>query len=440
MNLPLRAALNRRSFLRRAGLASASAGVALAAPYFAGCQAANQGRAGGKRVGPNDRIQVGFIGLGGRARWILIDEALPGAELVAVADCFLPRIDEAAAKIEGSSRWHRYQHYRDMLEKEKLDVVFVETTTHARVLIAIHAMQAGLDVYAEKPQSLTVTEGRTLVRAAQHYGRIVQTGSQQRSMPINAYASKLVRDGAIGKVHTVTTCNFSGPRKWVAKDTPNEMPAGLDWDQWCNQTPLRPYYMDLQFKWGELEDYDGGGQMWGVTGWGTHSLDQVQCALGTDDTGPVEIWPEPPGGVNCQVTMRYANGTLLKLAGKVRGMEDLGAIFEGEHGRIEILRGDFLTDRPELKKDAPPPTKQGPKESIPHLENFFASVRTRKAPVAGPEVGHRATTLCHLVNICRQVQRRLQWNPAQERFVGDDQANALLARPRRAGYELPRIG
>lgn len=423
--------MNRRDFLTRTGLA--------ATVFTFGRSGFTQTRPLRRPIGPNDRIQVGFVGLGGRARWILKNEALPGAEVVAVADCFLPRLDEAASQVAGGDRWRKYQDYREMLEQEKLDAVFVETTTHARVLITIHAMQAGCDVYVEKPQSLTIEEGRALVKAAEKYRRVVQTGSQQRSMPINRYASRLVRDGAIGRIHTVITHNFLGPKAWRPKDEPNEMPAGLNWDQWCNQTPLRPYYMDLQYKWGELEDYDGGGQMWGVTGWGTHSLDQVQCALGTDDTGPVEIWPESGDGPDFPITMRYANGTLLKLEGKQRGMEDLGAIFVGDKGRIEILRGNFLTDLPELKKDAPPPTPQGNHESIPHIENFFECMRSRKATYADAETGHRATTVCHLVNICRKVRRRLHWDPRAERFADDTEANALLSRPRRAGYELPKI-
>lgn len=429
---------SRRDFLRRTALAGSLAATASA---WTACETTGPSAAR-RRPRPtlNDRLRVGFVGLGGRARWILKNEDLPGADVVAVADCFLPRLDEAASQVAGGDRWRKYQYYQDMLAKEQLDAVFVETTTHARVLIAIHALQAGCDVYAEKPQSLTVAEGRVLVNAARKYRRIIQTGSQQRSMPINRYASELVRTGALGKIHTVITCNFQGPKTWVRKEeTPNDMPAGLDWDQWCNQTALRPYYMDLQFKWGELEDYDGGGQMWGVTGWGTHSLDQVQCALGTDDTGPVELWPEPPGGRDCKVTLRYANGTLLKLEGKNRSLDDLGAIFVGEHGRIEILRGDFTTDRPELKKDAPPPTPQGNRESIPHIQNFFDSIRSRKQPNADAETGHRATTLCHLVNICRKVQRPLRWDPKRERFIDAPEADALLARPRRAGYELPKL-
>jgi predicted dehydrogenase len=422
--------MKRRDFLRR----SAAATALLTFPLFVPRAVLGAGRT----PGPNDRLQIGFIGLGGRARWILKDEALPGAEVVAVADCFLPRCDEAAAQVAGGNKWKKYQSYHDLLEKEKLDAVFVETTTHARVLICIHALQAGCHVYAEKPQSLTVAEGRVLVNAVKKHRRVLQTGSQQRSMPINRHASKLVREGAIGRVHTVITCNFAGPKIWKAKDTPDPMPAGLDWDQWCNQTELRPYYQSLQFRWSDYADYDGGGQSWGVTGWGTHSLDQVQCALGTDDTGPVEIWPEDQGP-QCKVMMRYANGTLLKLEGKNRGMEDLGAIFIGDKGRIEILRGDYTSDPKELRDGAPPVTPQGPKESIPHFEDFFQGIRTGKPTHADAETGHRATTLCHLVNICRVVQRRLQWDPKTEKFLGDDQANALLSRPRRRGYELPKV-
>lgn len=423
--------LSRRAFLRHS---ACLAGAVTLAPYA-------HPQSAPRSISPNDRLRVGLIGVGGRARWILKNEALPGADLVAVADCFLPRMDETASQIEGGQRWRKYQNYQEMLAKEKLDVVFIETTTHARVLIAIHAMQSGCDTYVEKPQSLTIAEGRALVNAAKHYGRVVQTGSQQRSMPINAYASKRVREGAIGKVHTVVVCNFRGPKVWAPKDDPNPMPAGLDWNQWCNQTALRPYYMDLQFKWSDYEDYDGGGQIGGVSGWGTHSLDQAQCGLGFDNTGPVEIWPEPPGGPTCKITLRFANGTLLKLEGKDRGMEDLGAIFLGDNGKIEILRGDFLTDRPELKRDAPPPTPQGPKESIPHIQNFFDAVRSRKPGLANAdaETGHRATSLCHLVNICRKVQRRLRWDPVAERFPEDEAANQLLSRHRRQGFELPTL-
>ncbi len=419
--------MRRREFLRRSTITAA----ALTTPFWMGRSLAGQ-------PGPNDRIQVGFIGVGGRARWILTKESLPGAELVSVADCFLPRCDQAAKQIPGGDKWRKYQSYQKMLEKEKLDAVFVETTCHARVLACIHALQAGCDVYGEKPLTLTVAEGQTLIKAVRKYNRVLQTGSQQRSMPINMHASKLVREGAIGKVNTVIVCNFTGPRVWKPK--PEEpIPDGLDWDAWCNQTELRPYHSELQNAWSEFVDYDGGGQGWGVTGWGTHSLDQVQCALGTDGTGPVEIWPEEPGP-KCKVTMRYANGTLVKLEGKNRDHADLGAIFVGDKGRIEILRGDYTADPKELRNGAPPVTPEGDMESVPHIRNFFDCMRSRKEPNARVETGHRATNLCHLINICRSVQRKLQWDPNAETFGSDSEANKLLSRPRRKGYELPDIG
>src|SRR5262245_27402318 len=117
----------------------------------------------GQRISANDRIQVGVIGLGGRGRWLLHHEGMPGADVVAVADCSLERLEQNSKGIDGSEKWHRYQHYQEMLEKEKLDAVFVETTTHARVLACIHALQAGCDVYGEKPLTLAIAEGRTLV-------------------------------------------------------------------------------------------------------------------------------------------------------------------------------------------------------------------------------------------------------------------------------------
>jgi len=394
------------------------------------------------RPGANDRVVIGFIGLGGRAKWLLQYEDFSAAQIVAVSDPFLPRCDEFAKVLPGGEKWNKYQDYRKMFDKEKLDAVFVETTTHARVLVLIHAMQAGLDVYGEKPLTLTVEEGRVLEHAVRKLGRVLQGGMQQRSIPINMYASKMVREGAIGKVQSVIACNFEGPARWEPKPA-QQMPQGLDWDQWCNQTELRPYHRNLHFQWALWWDYDGGGQSWGVSGWGTHALDQVQCALGTDDTGPVELWPEE-AGPKCKVTLRYANGTLLKLEQeKINDHQQLGAIFVGDKGRLQILRGDFKAEpkelEAELRKNAPAPTPEGKNECAPHLANFFECLRTRKRTNADVEIGHRSTTVCHLVNICRDVGRKLKWDPKAEKFDGDDEANKMLARPRRKGYELPKI-
>jgi predicted dehydrogenase len=411
-------------------------------------------------------LKVGVIGVGSRARWLMqyFGHEVPEAEIVSVADCYLarcygkdPGLPRATPLPEDCGRWTKYQDYRQMFDKEKLDAVWVETTTHARALIAIHAMQAGLDVYAEKPICLTIEEGRVLVTAARRYNRVFQAGSQQRSMPINRYASELVRTGKIGKIRSVTVCNYLPGLPWTPQPEQN-IPEGMNWDMWCNQTENRPYHARLQRQWSNWMDYDDGGQSWGVSGWGTHALDQVQCALGTDDTGPVELWTEDkqtkdepdfpllqnplwkPTLGRKPVTLRFAGGTLLKLEepGK-NSHSQLGGIFVGEEGRIQILRGDYTADPPELRKGAPDPTPEGKGEDVFHLKNFIECVRTRARPNADVEIAHRATTLCHLVSICRQMDRKLKWDPQAERFIADEKANELITRARRKGYELPKV-
>jgi len=389
-------------------------------------------------LGANDRVQVGFIGVGNRARWLLQHEDFGQAQIAAVADISPWSLAEALRLQPEGQTWRPYNDYRRMFEQEKLDGVFVETTTHARVLVCMHVMQAGMDVYAEKPVTLTVEEGQVFTRAARKLGRVVQAGTQQRSMPINIYASKLVSDGKIGKIEKVVVCNFLGPKTWTPQPE-QPKPAGLDWDAWCNQTELRPYHPKLHYGWATWWDYDGGGESWGVSGWGTHSLDQVQAALGTSLTGPVEVRLETPGPEG-KVTLVYENGTHVCLEQpKIDDHQQLGGIFQGTNGEIQILRGDFKTNRPELKQGAPDIVVEGPGENAYHIRNFVECIKTRARPNADIEIAHRSTSVCHLVNICREVQRNLKWDPAAEQFAGDDEANAKLSRKRRAGYELPKV-
>jgi predicted dehydrogenase len=389
--------------------------------------------------GANDRVEIGFIGVGNRARWLLRREDFGAGRVVAMADINPASLAETARYQPEGQHWRPYHDFRRMMEKEKLDAVFVETPTHARALICIQAMQAGLDVYAEKPISLTVHEGQTLIKAARHYQRIFQAGTQQRSIPINMYASRMVAAGKLGSIRKVIVCNFLAPHRWNPRAA-EPMPPGLDWDQWCNQTPLRPYHSALHRGWHNYWDFDGGGQSWGVTGWGTHSLDQVQDALGTSLTGPVEVRL----GEESKVTLVYASGAQVSLEHpKIDDHQQLGAIFQGTDGEIQILRGSFKTNRPELFKGAPDPTKEGPGESTPHVHNFVECVRSRKLPNADVEIGHRSTVVCQLVNICREVGRpSLAWDPKVERFHGPgaEEANAKLIRARRKEYELPAIG
>jgi predicted dehydrogenase len=390
-----------------------------------------------KRVfGANGRIRIGIIGTGHRSG-LLIDQLPEGAEVVAVADCFPKRCYDAAAKRQ--AKWRIHQDYRRILEDKEVDGVIVGTTDHARVLACIHACQAGKDVYAEKPLTLYVEEGRALVRAVRKYGRVLQVGSQQRSMAMNRMACEFVRNSGIGRVQFVLGVNYAGPARIpVLPEEP--APDGLDWDMWLGQAEARPYNAKLQFGWMAWRDYSGGE----MTNWGAHGLDQVQCALGTDDTGPVEFWPLPdsPKG---SLAFRYANGVLVRLempAGELNG----GAIFVGEKGRVEIVRNNFRTDPPRMIKDLPPPSEvQKWRDDVAlwqakyHMQDWLDCMRSRNRPVADVETGHRSVSLCHLAGITRELGRKLRWNPEAERFEGDGEANRLLRRTRRQGYELPAV-
>jgi len=417
---------SRRNFLK------AAAAAAICGPHVVRSSVL----AASGKPGANDQIVVGFVGAGGRAQGTLMKLVLEhplGARVVAIADCDLSRVRTAAKQFPQSKDWRLYQDYRKMFDKEKLDAVFVPTTTHARVLICMHALQAGLDVYAEKPITLTIGEGRAIVKAVRRHKRVLQVGTQQRSMRINTYASELVRNGAIGKVHTALCRAFLGPERYKPKPE-MRIPEGLDWDLWCNQTELRPYHTELHRGWAIWRAYDGGGQINGMTGWGTHAIDQIQCALGKDDTGPVEVWPVTPGPRG-KLAMRYADGTMLKLELGLEEGPGLGGVFVGEKGKMEIYRNRVTADPPELAAKAPEPDAS---DTLAHIKNWIECIRTRKKPNADVEIGHRTTTICHLANICRELGRRLRWDPEKEIFVGDDEANALVSRPRRKGYELPQ--
>ncbi len=429
---------SRRSFL------AASSAAALTIPAMVSSRALGTPL----RPGANDRIRVGIIGPGYRAR-DLLNESPVDLQYVALADCDLRQMtafhqwadENVPGRLEAGCG--HYQDYWSMFDKEKLDAVVIATTSHARALVCLHAMQAGLDVYAEKPLTLTIEEGQYLIRAEGRFGRVFQTGTQQRSIPINNFGSDLVKNGAIGRVHTVLCPNFIGPEVLQGDLPAEETPAEMNWDMWCHQTPLVPYSTSLHpglGLWGRWRAYDGGGLGWGVTGWGAHAFDQVQRALGTDNTDPDEVWPEGDDA-NCPVTMRYPNGTLLKLSipqGKGPG---LGAIFVGDKGKLEINRNRLASNPPELIKDAPEPDDRSEVASVAqrHLQNWVDCIRSREKPVAHAEIGHRSQVICHLVNICRELKRPLKWDPVKEEFQGDDEANALRSRPRRSGYELPDI-
>jgi predicted dehydrogenase len=430
----------------------------------------------------SETVRVGVIGCGGRSRLIRDGANVKGFQVVAACDCQIKRAQEFVKELSGGAKWGVYEDFRTMIDKEKLDAVMVETTTHARAWIVVQALQAAMDVYIEKPMCLTIAEGRYMVNAARKYGRVTQVGTQQRSMPMNNWASDLVKNGALGKIVTVIAPNFVGPERWTKTSTKDlKGPVEHWWDVWTNQAELRPYEEELRGNWARWWDYDGGGLCFGVTGWGAHSYDQINRALGTDATGPVEVTLEEPvavrstgrfaprrtvggavlgdtgdidtgteffkmaklTGPRAKVAMKFAGGTELKLHLDGDRGPGLGAIFVGQQGKIEINRNKLASNPKEIVRSKDNPGLNHRPESADHIDNWIQCIKSRKICNADIEIGQRATTLCYLVNIARQVGRvgePLKWDPAAERFTNCDQANKLLDRPRRKGYELPSIG
>lgn len=432
--------LSRRQLLKRGAVGAVGA---IAAPYFIPCGVlASDGK-----PGANERVAIGAIGVGGRAS-LLLDQLPEGGRIVALCDCNLPRAEAYKSKRKGA--WPVYQDYRKILDRKDISAVIIGTGEFQRVLPCIHACQAGKDIYAEKPLTLYISEGRALVNAVRKHNRVFQVGTQQRSMAMNRIACELIRNGGLGRVLEVRAMNYPSSRESPARPFSEEaVPSGLNWDVWLNQAAWRPYngnWMD----WMTWHDFAGGE----VTNWGAHGIDQIQWALGMDGTGPVEMRPLTPGP-NGEVEMRYANGVPVKFVlghdakGHPKGPMG-GAVFVCEKGKLEINRNKFASNPKDIaatllkKVDAVGEEKKWSDQTALwqakwHIQNWLDCVKSREKPVADVEIGHRSVTVCHLMNITREIGRRLRWDPAAERFVRDDEANKLLSRRRRKGYELPEV-
>jgi len=393
-----------------------------------------------QRVFASQRIRVGAIGVGGRGS-LLIEQLPETAQIVAVADCNEPRAQAFRDKLKAD--WQIYSDYRKILDRNDIDAVIVATGEFQRIRPCIEACMAGKDVYAEKPLTLYIKEGRALVNEARKYKRIVQVGTQQRSMEMNRVACQLIRNGGLGKILEVRAVAYGGPDPSPVQGFPTEsIPKGLDWNRWLNQASERPFNGQW-LGWMRWRDF-GGGQM---TNWGAHGVDQIQWALGTDQTGPVEIEPLT-SGLSGQVRMKYANGVVVNFVIEQGKGPMGGAIFICEKGKLEINRNKFTSNPPEiadqLRKELDV-TEEERKWSDDlalwqarwHLQNWLDCIKSRQLPVADVEIGHRSVSVCHLANIVRELQRPLRWDPAEESFVNDSEADKLLSRLRRKGFELP---
>ncbi|HUT94036.1 MAG TPA: Gfo/Idh/MocA family oxidoreductase [Thermoguttaceae bacterium] len=415
---------SRRRFFRLMGKA---ASAALAVPYLVpGGVLARSGSAGA-----NDRIGVGYIGLGARGNHIL--HHLPDdAQIVAVCDVDARRV----ARVAEGHDYATYGDYRELLDNQDVDAVVITTPDHWHALQAIHACQAGKDVFCDKPLSLTVREGRAMVDAARRYNTIFQVGPQQRSIPAAIRACEFVRAGRLGKLREVHVTNNRTPRDCDLGAEP--VPEGLDWPTWLGPSAERPFHSKIyngsrmrdSFGWMAFKPWSGGM----LTSWGAHGMDLVQYGLGMDAGGPREVKPLGEG-LTCPLEYLYPDGVVLKFDDAPQG----GAIFVGEEGTITVACGVATYDPPELGNGAPPNEPAlFPGATAPiHTRQWLQCVRTRHGLTCDVEVGHRAATACHLGNIARWLGRPLRWDPVEETFLGDDEANAMLSRGMRAPWELP---
>ncbi len=436
----LEAAFTRRQFLTRTTLAAAAA---FAAPMF--IPASALGRDG--HVAPSERINVALIGLGKLGR----NSHLPGilgkqdAQVVALCDVDRQKLEAARKEVEdfyqeqaGKGEWKgcaTYGDFRVMLERPDIDGVIIATPNHWHALQAIAAARAGKDIYCEKPLSLCVEQSRAMVDAVRRHGRILQTGSQQRSDKTFRLACEIVRNSRIGKIKEVyiNIGPFCGEAYLPAEPTPEF----LDWDMWLGPAPDRPYSSKLapsiEFKnwpeWRYYRDYAGGG----MNDFGAHHFDIAQWALGMDHSGPVEVHP-PDGKEFTRLTYIYENGVRMIHGG---GAEGAACDFIGENGRVQVNRGDFLKVEPAgLEKEPFSGADTRLYESNDHQQDWLDCIRSRRQPICDVEIGARSATVCHLGNICYWLNRPLKWDPVKEQFINDDAANRLLRRPMRAPWTL----
>jgi predicted dehydrogenase len=370
--------------------------------------------------------------------------------VVAVCDVDEGHANAAADKltVEGK-RPAVYTDFRRILDRADVHVVINGTPDHWHTLVNLGAARAGKDVYAEKPLTLTVDEGRRLVRAVRESGIILQTGTQQRSSSRFRLACELVRNGRIGRLQSANVWLPAGLRAGPFQTA--KIPEGLNWDFWLGQAPKVDYVPErCHRKFRFWYDYSGGT----MTDWGAHHNDIAYWAIG--ELAPREVSSrvlvDPiPGGYDTfseyEVAYTYASGTKLNIFTtrddsiygqklKPDGQRN-GIRFEGTAGWIWINRDQIKASDPELLKVPLPENAIRLYASSNHMENFFACVRSRQAPICDVETGHRSATMCHLGAISMRTGRALTWDAEREKFTGRfaDEANPYLRRAMRAPYD-----
>jgi predicted dehydrogenase len=398
---------------------------------------------------PNDRPGIALIGCGSQGRGDTKSASRFG-DIVAVCDADESRTAAAAKEFtKGEKVPTQFTDFRKVLERKDVNVIVQATPDHWHTLINLAAAAAKKDIYAEKPLTLTIDEGKRMVKAVRQHGIVLQTGTQQRSHKLFRLACELVRNGRIGKLTQVSVFVPAGLRE--GPFTPVPVPEGFHWDLWLGQAPQVDYLKERchsNFRW--WFDYSGGP----VTDWGAHHNDIARWAIGLD--GPTEIVARAPiapipGGYTTppefEATLTWANGVkqlvkttpddspygaIIKPDGQRNGVK-----LEGTNGWIWVNRSAIEASDPAML-DTPMENPTVRLEvSNDHVANFFDAVRSRKDPISPVEAGHQSAVVGHLIVIALRTGRTLHWDPAAETFVGEGaaEANTHLARVLRKPYD-----
>jgi predicted dehydrogenase len=408
-------ALSRRLFLKRS---AAAAGAALVGPYMITSTALG----GAGRPAASNRLTMGCIGLGGQGSSDM-GGFLGFSELQVVAVCDVSGGSRDRAKATVDRRYSdngcaATSDFREIVGRSNIDVVMIATPDHWHAQIALEAMRSGKDVYCEKPETLTIREGRIMVETARRYGRVMSGGSQRVWDDYNSQ-HRQIRGGAIGEVQEVWV-DCGGPSAEMLRPA-EPVPADMDWEMWLGPSPYRPYNKDYHpGRWRGCRDFSGGG----MTDWGAHNFGGAMFACNVHTTGPVEILP--PNGKDVELlTYKFANGLIMH--------------HKGTWGQQLCFRGTkgFLPARDGKGPGTVAPVKIQAYRGTNGIQgDFVTCLKTRERPFRDIEIAHRTATVCHLGNIAYWLKRPLKWDPVKEDFVGDAEASRWLERPRRSPWHL----